>query len=184
MLAAKVNNCVVCKGFSSLEGKTMIRPKIIGLALFGLFSLVLATHGFAQEEIVKKRKAFMQSNYDVLKAIKRAVEQKDYPTIELKAKDIMGRMDHVVEYFPKGSTAEKSLAKPEIWDRWDEFTKIPVKVKDVADSLAKAAAAKDEARVQTQFKALGSESPFRSGACYECHKDFRSSPPPVKKTEG
>ena len=166
------------------KGESMFQMKIVSLGLLGLLFLMASTQVFAQEEIVKKRKAFMQSNYDDLKAIKRAVEQKDYPTIEIKAKDVMGNMDHVVEYFPKGSTAEKSLAKPEIWDRWDEFTKIPVKVKDVADSLAKAAAAKDEARVQTQFKALGSESPFRSGACYECHKDFRSSPPPVKKTEG
>ena len=162
----------------------MIRPKFVSLGLCGFLSLVFVAHSFAQEEIVKKRKAFMQSNYDDLKAIKRAVEQKDYPTIELKAKDIMGKMDHVVEYFPKGSIAEKSLAKPEIWDRWDEFTKIPVKVKDAAESLAKAAAAKDESRVQSQFKVLGSESPFRSGACYECHKEFRSSPPPAKKTEG
>ena len=163
----------------------MIHRKFVSIGLLGLLSLLaLSTQVSAQEDIVKKRKAFMQANYDDLKAIKRAVEAKEFPTIELKAKDIMGQMDHLTEYFPKGSIAEKSLAKPEIWDRWDEFTKIPVKVKDVAAGLAKAAAAKDEARVQSQFKALGADSPFRSGACYECHKDFRSSPPPAKKSEG
>jgi cytochrome c556 len=134
--------------------------------------------------VIEKRKAFMVENYDDLKAIKKAVEQKDYATVELKAKDIMGNMDKLVDYFPKGSSTEKSRAKPEIWEKFDEFKKIPVKVKDVADGLAKAAAAKDQARVETQFKALGSESPFRSGACYECHKDFRNNPPATKKTEG
>jgi len=163
----------------------MIQRKFVSVGLLGLLSLLaFSTQVFAQADIVNKRKAFMRANYDDLKAIKNAVEQKDYPTIEVKAKNIMGQMDHLTEYFPKGSITEKSLAKPEIWDRWDEFTKIPVKVKDVAEGLAKAAAAKDEARVQSQFKALGTESPFRSGACYECHKDFRSSPPPAKKTEG
>src|SRR6266850_2494934 len=159
--------------------------KVSGMiALGGLLSVLISTQLFAQEDVVKKRKAFMEERYDELKAIKKAVEEKNYPTIEVKAKDIMGGMDKLVDYFPKGSISEKSRAKPEIWEKWDEFSKLPLKVKDVASGLAKAAAAKDEARVQTQFKALGAESPFRSGACYECHKDFRSTPPPTKKTEG
>jgi len=162
----------------------MYQSKLLALGLFALLSLFISSQLLAQEDVVKKRKAFMDENYDDLKAIKKAVEQKDYGTIELKAKDIMENMDKLVDYFPKGSVTEKSRAKPEIWEKFDEFKKLPPKVKDVAGSLAKAAAAKDEARVQTQFKALGSESPFRSGACYECHKDFRSSPPPTKKTEG
>jgi cytochrome c556 len=162
-----------------------MRPsKLLGLGLCGLLSFFIATQLFAQEDVVKKRKAFMEENYDELKAIKKAVEQKDYATIQLKAKDIMGNMDTLVDYFPKGSVTEKSRAKPEIWEKWDDFKKLPVKVKDVADGLAKAAAAKDDARVQTQFKALGADSPFKSGACYECHKDFRTNPPPVKKSEG
>jgi cytochrome c556 len=158
--------------------------KLVGVGLCGLLSFLISTQLFAQEDVVKKRKAFMEKNYDELKAIKKAVEEKDYATIQVKAREIMGNMDTLVDYFPKNSITEKSRAKPEIWEKFDEFKKIPVKVKDVADGLAKAAAAKDQARVETQFKALGSESPFKSGACYECHKDFRTSPPPVKKTEG
>lgn len=162
----------------------MHQSKLFGIGLFALLSLSVSSQLWAQEEIVKKRQEFMDKNYDALKAIKKAVEQKDYATIELKAKEIMGAMDKTLDYFPKGSLSEKSRAKAEIWERWDEFSKIPVKVKDVAGNLAKAAAAKDEAGVQTHFKALGSESPFRSGACFECHKDFRISPPPAKKSDG
>ena len=160
----------------------MNRKTIFWIAVCALFMSATSTQVFAQEEIFKKRKDLMNANYDALKAVKKAVEEKDYPTIGVKAREIMGYMDHVSEVFPKGIQAEKSRAKPEIWDKWDEFSKLPVKVKDVANALAKAAAAKDEAAVQAQFKVLGSESPFRSGACFECHKDFRSSPPAKTKS--
>jgi cytochrome c556 len=158
----------------------MYKNKLISIALGALFVLSLSSRVSAQEDVLKKRKDFMDANYDALKAIKKAVEAKDYPAVATKARYIMGNMDHVLEFFPKGVTSEKSRAKPEIWEKWDQFSKIPVKVKDVAAGLAKAADAKDEAAVQTEFKALGSESPFRSGACYECHKDFRSSTPRAK----
>jgi cytochrome c556 len=151
--------------------------------LAGLFAVSMAMQAFAQEDIVKKRKAFMEEQYDSLKAIKKAVEQKDYSTVELKAKDIMGSMDKLPDHFPKGSITEKSRAKPEIWEKQDEFKRDALKVKEVAGDLAKAAAARDESRVQTQFKALGPEGPFKSGACFECHKEFRSSPP-AKKSDG
>ena len=162
----------------------MVNRKAFILTFLGLFALLISVQAFAQEDIVKRRKAFMEEQYDRLKAIKKAVEQKDYSTVELKAKDIMGSMDKLPEYFPKGSTGEKSRAKPEIWEKPDEFKSDALKVKEVAGELAKAAAAKDDARVQTQFKALGNESPFKSGACSDCHKEFRSSPPPAKKSEG
>ena len=161
----------------------MIRKKLIACVSI-LFFFSLAFPLLAQQDVIKKRKALMEDSYEALKAIKQAVEAKDYATVEIKARDIMGNMDNVLAVFPKGSTSEKSRAKPEIWEKWDEFSKIPPKVKDVAGALAKAAAAKDEAAVQTHFKALGPESPFRSGACYECHKDFRTSPPRKAKSGG
>lgn len=155
------------------------------MVIGNLLGLSLASSLFAQEDVTNKRKAFMIGTYDALKAIKRGVEQKDYATIELKAKDIMGDMDKLIDYFPKGSISEKSNAKTEIWDKWEEFSKLPVKVKDVANGLAKSAAAKDDAGVQAQFQALGAAgSPFRPGACYECHKSFVNPPPQVKKTGG
>ena len=163
----------------------MDRKLSVVLILLTVLPLFISPPLFAQEAATKKRIDFMRENWDALKAIKRAAEEKDFATVELKAKDIMGRMDKVLDYFPKGSIGEKSKAKPEIWDKWDEFSKIPLKVKDVANSLAKAAAAKDEAGVQAQFKALGPEgSPYRAGACYECHKTFFIFPPPVKKADG
>jgi cytochrome c556 len=163
----------------------MFLSRFISIAASALFVLSLSSHLYAQEDMTKKRIAFMRENYDQLKAIKRAAEQKDYATIELKAKDVMGQMDTLVDYFPKGSVSEKSRAKAEIWERWDEFSKLPVKVKDVANGLAKAAAAKDEAAVQTQLNALAPEGyPYRAGACADCHKEFFRPTATTKKTEG
>ncbi len=154
------------------------------LVFFAVCFLLVTSPLFAQDDVYSKRKDFMDADYDDLKAIKKAVEQKDYSTVEIKAREIMGSMDKLLDYFPQGIQSEKSRAKPQIWQRWDEFSKLPTKVKDVAGALASAAAAKNDAAVQAQFKALGPDSPFRSGACFECHKEFRSSPPPTKKSQG
>lgn len=157
--------------------------RLLTIGLFAVLSPLSSSHLFAQEDVVQKRKDFMNDNYAAWKAIKRAVEQKDYTTVELKAKDIMGSMDKVPDYFPKGSITRKSRAKAEIWEKWDEFNTHPLKVKDISGALAKAAAAKDDAGVQAQFKALGADSPFRSGPCYECHKSFFDNRP-IKKADG
>ena len=129
-------------------------------------SLSISSHLFAQEDVVQKRKAFMNDNYDAWKAIKRAVEQKDYGTVGLKAKDIMGNMDKVLDHFPKSSITGKSRAKAEIWEKWDEFSKHPAKVKKAAQEVADAAKAKNEAEVSVKLKALGD-------ACGSCHRGFR-----------
>jgi cytochrome c556 len=155
--------------------------KITWVLSLTVLSALASSQLLAQEDVIKKRKAFMEDNYDGLKAIKKAVQEKDYATTEVKAKEIMGNMDKLLAHFPKGSTSEKSRAKEEIWEKWDEFSKIPLKVKDVAGALAKAAAAKDEAEVQVRFKALGPESPFRSGACYECHDAYLKPRKPAGK---
>lgn len=83
----------------------------------------------------------------------------------------MGNMSKVPELFPKGSITEKSRAHPDIWEKWDEFNKHPKTVTKVAEALSKAAAAKNDAEVNVQVKALGNP---REGACGDCHKAFRT----------
>lgn len=143
----------------------MIQHKLLGASLFALLSLFISSQLFAQE-VIEKRQKLMKGNSAAAKAIKGAVETKDYATIETKAKDIMGNMDKVLDLFPKGSTSEKSRALPAIWDKWDEFSKNPGKVKKAASDLADAAKAKDE-KIGEKVKALGD-------ACGGCHKNFRA----------
>jgi cytochrome c556 len=144
----------------------MTHHKLLQASLFALLSLFVASELFAQQDVIEKRQNLMKSNSAAAKAIKGAVETKDYATIETKAKDIMGNMDKVLDLFPKDSTSEKSRALPAIWEKWDEFSKNPGKVKKAASDLADAAKAKDE-KIGEKVKALGD-------ACGGCHKNFRA----------
>jgi cytochrome c556 len=152
----------------------MHHRRFLWAGLFAFVSIFISSQLFAQGDVVEKRQKLMKSNGAASKALKRAVEEKDYATVELKAKEIAGNMDKVLDLFPKGSTSEKSRSKPEIWDRWDEFSKVPAKVKVSALELGSAAAAKDEAQVRAKFETF-------SKACGSCHKAFRKE---VKKNGG
>jgi len=148
----------------------MIRTLMTG-ALLGFMTLFLSSHLFAQEDMLKKRKDLMQAQNASIKAITKANEEKDYATIDIKAKEIMGYTDNILAVFPKGSIPEKSRAHPDIWEKWDDFGKRVDSTKKAAGALSKAAAAKDEAGVATQVKALGNT---KSGSCGDCHKAFRA----------
>ena len=134
---------------------------------FGIATLLVSSHLYAQADVSDKRQKLMKSNGEATKAIKAAAEAKDYATIEAKTKDIMSNGDKILALFPKGSTQGKTKAKPEIWDKWEEFSKNPAKVQKAASELADAAKAKDDAAITVKVKALGD-------ACASCHKVFRA----------
>jgi cytochrome c556 len=135
-------------------------------ALFALLSLFIATQLFAQADVIEKRQKVMKGQSADAKAIKAAVESKDYATIEMKAKDLMGSSEKIPDLFPKGSTTGKTKAKDEIWEKQDDFRKNAKNLNKAASELAAAAKAKDEAAVGEKVKAV-------SGACGGCHKAFR-----------
>jgi cytochrome c556 len=133
-----------------------------------LLSLVISSRVFAQENEIEKRRLLMEASNDaVVTAIKKAINERNFAEIEVKVKLIMENMDQMLDLFPKGSLSEKSRAKPEIWERWDEFSKHPAAVKKTAQQLADAAKAGDEEGVKIKFKALGQD-------CKSCHTSFRA----------
>ena len=145
----------------------MTHYKLLPAAFFAVLALFISAEVFAQQDVIEKRQKLMKDNGAAAKAIKKGVEEKDYATVEAKAKDIMGNGDKILDLFPKGSTSEKSRALPAIWDNWDEFSKNPGKVKKAASDVADAARAKDDAALPGKVKALGE-------ACGACHKNFRA----------
>jgi len=145
----------------------MMHQRLFQAVFFMLAVLAVAPQVFAQEDVIEKRQKLMKSNGADAKAIKGALESKDYATIEVKAKDIMSNGDKILDLFPKGSTSDKSRALPAIWEKWDEFSKNPAKVKKAANDVADAAKAKDDAALPAKVKALGE-------ACGGCHKNFRA----------
>lgn len=144
----------------------MHQRKFLWAGLFALLSLFISAGLFAQEDVIEKRQKLMKSNSEANKAIKGALEAKDYATIEEKAKVIMGNAEKIPDLFPKGSTKGKTKAKAEIWEKGDEFKQNPVKLKKAASELADAAKAKDPA-IDVKVKALGD-------VCGACHKAFRA----------
>ena len=139
----------------------------ITAALFILFTASIASPLFAQEDVIEKRQKAMKSNSADVKAIKGAVESKDYATIEIKAKDIMGTAEKIPSLFPKGSTAGKTKATPAIWEKSDEFAKAAKNLSKASGELESAAKSQDDAAVAAKFKAVGE-------ACATCHKAFRA----------
>ena len=103
----------------------MVRGKFLTGVLLGFLALLASSQLFAQADVIEKRQALMKSNSAAAKAIKAAVESKDYATIETKAKDIMANAEKIPGLFPKGSTTGKTKAKAEIWEKPDEFAKNP-----------------------------------------------------------
>ena len=145
-----------------------IKQLSYGAAMIVLF-LFFTAELFAQADEIQKRRLLMENNNDtVVKALVKAVKERDFAEIQVKVKGIMENMDQLVTLFPKGSISEKSRAKAEIWEKWDEFTKHPGTVNKAAQALADAAKAKDEAEVNVKLKALGD-------ACNACHRSFRAS---------
>jgi cytochrome c556 len=144
----------------------MVR-KILAGALFSLMSLAVSAQAFAQADVIEKRQAAMKGNSADAKAIKAAVESKDYGTVEAKAKDIMGTADKIPGLFPKGSTTGKTKAKAEIWEKSDDFAKAAKNLNKAASEVAAAAKSKDDAEVPVKVKAMGD-------ACGACHKQFRA----------
>lgn len=142
--------------------------RLSGLIFMALFPLLIPNLGLTQD-VIEKRVKLMESNLDALKAIRVGEKEKDYATVQIKAKEIVDNLSKVLDLFPKGSISEKSEAHPAIWEKWDEFSKQSVKTRATAEALRKAAEAKDEAQINVQVKAIGG---MTSGACGECHLSF------------
>jgi cytochrome c556 len=136
-------------------------------AIFGALTLAVSTQVFAQADVIEKRQAAMKNNSADVKAIKAAIETKDHATVELKAKDIMGTAEKIPSLFPKGSTTGKTKAKPEIWEKSDDFAKNAKNLSKAAGELASAAKAGNDADINVKVKALGE-------VCASCHKEFRA----------
>ncbi|NIT04045.1 cytochrome c, partial [Candidatus Saccharibacteria bacterium] len=115
----------------------------------------------------EKRIKLMKANSSANKAIKKSFAKGEYAAVEGKAKVVVQNMEKLADLFPKGSTSDKSRAKTEIWDKWDDFKKKLTSAKEAAQTLADAAATKDQPKTGEAFKAFGK-------VCGSCHKPYRA----------
>ena len=145
----------------------MHQSKFLWATLFAFLTLFVSSQLFAQADVIEKRQKLMKGNSEAAKAIKSGAEAKDYATVEAKAKDIMGNAEKIPGLFPQGSTAGKTKARAEIWEKSDDFAKKAKGLGKAASELADAAKGGDGATVDVKVKAL-------SDACGGCHKAFRA----------
>ena len=78
---------------------------------------------------------------------------------------------YIPEMFPQGSLTDKSKAKPEIWQKWDDFVKASNNLVTWSERLRDASRAKNAPEVETIMKDYGRQ------ACGTCHTPFRVPPP-------
>ena len=97
----------------------------------------------------------------------------DPAKVELAAMKISNAGSAFTELFPTGSTNTPSEASPEIWEKWDAFSRLSDELAINADML-KTIAAKDAASGSNDTSQF--DDAFRNvlQTCKSCHQQFRA----------
>jgi cytochrome c556 len=91
--------------------------------------------------------------------------------IAVNAETMALNSEHIPMMFPQGSLTDKSKAKPEVWQKWDEFEKASKNFEVWSVKLRDASRSKDAAATEVVMKDFGRQ------ACGTCHTPFRVPPP-------
>jgi len=91
--------------------------------------------------------------------------------IAVNAETMALNAEHIPMLFPQGSLTDKSKAKPEIWQKFDEFKGAAKNMETWAVKLRDTARTKDAAATEAVMKDFGRQ------ACGTCHTPFRVPPP-------
>lgn len=141
---------------------------------------VALAHGGKPDRIPKPsdpialRHYMMENIGDLTEELKDELEAGRVKEMTVTAQAIAVHSTQIAALFPKGSTTNKSRAKPEIWERWDDFERSADELGKEADELAVVAGEGDAEKAGAQLKKL-------YGACKGCHEDFRK--PEKKKAD-
>lgn len=92
--------------------------------------------------------------------------------IAVNAETMALNAEHIPMLFPEGSLTDKSKAKPEVWQKWDDFVKASKNMQDWASRLRDTARTKNAQATEAMMKEYGAK------ACGTCHTPFRVPPPP------
>jgi cytochrome c556 len=123
--------------------------------------------------LVQKRIDLMKSNYPHLKPIidyLKGAGSND--NLAAGAQVVADNAKLIPSLFPPGSMTDKSRAKPEIWQKWDDFQAKSKDLENAAAKLVEVAKTGDKALIGPQIKAV-------NDACGACHEAYRG---PEKKT--
>ena len=133
-----------------------------------LFSGVVIAHGGATG-IIKERMTMMKDIGDNMKQVGAMIKGKetfDSTKIANHAMTISEVSPKIFDLFPKDSLNKPTEALPAIWDEWDNFSALTLKLTDEAIKLQDTAQNGDKRAITMQFVKLGK-------VCSSCHTNYR-----------
>lgn len=151
--------------------------------------LLLGTTAFAHQKaigIVKERMDGMMVLGQSMKTIAKTIksEKPNAHAIEQAAANLKAHSGKAMfDRFPKGSTEHPSEASNTIWQNWDQFTALAMRLETLAQGLSAAASnpvSGNAPRAPTDLTiavmtAMAPDEVFTliGQTCAACHKDFR-----------
>ena len=122
-------------------------------------------------DIVADRQRIMKLNGASWADVQAKIKAGNFEAVAVNAETMALNAEHIPMLFPKGSLTDKSKAKPEVWEKWNEFTAAAKTFQTESEKLRDAARAKNQAQVEALAKDFG------RNACGTCHTPFRVPPP-------
>ena len=139
---------------------------VVVMAGFSLPSFSAGADEQTLRGVQRVRVRTMKSISRAMRRVKVYAKKANYERVAAAAEEIALLSAAIPYLSPKGSAFGKTRIKAEVWDRFDDYTKIARDSAQLARNLAKAAQAKDKASVSKAFSAL-------SDSCTQCHKPYR-----------
>jgi cytochrome c556 len=124
-------------------------------------------HGMVSKDPVADRQRMMKLIGASWADIQAKVKAGNIEGVAVNAETIAVTAGHIPALFPKDSLTPQSKAKPEIWQKWEDFTALAKTAEGLAGFLRDKARAKDKAAVEAAVKEFGAK------ACGACHTPFR-----------
>jgi cytochrome c556 len=147
---------------------TALALGVAGLAVTGVAIAQMGHIGSG--DVIADRQRLMKLNGGSWRDAQDKLKAGNIEAIAVNAETMAINAQHVPTLFPKGSTSDKSNAKPEIWEKWSEFESAAKNFETWAIKLRDAARAKNGDEVQAIAKDFG------RNACGTCHTPFRVPP--------
>src|SRR5215475_4775525 len=145
-----------------------------GIVLGGLVTLALASNATGQSttkiwtsDVVADRQRLMKLNGASWADAQAKMKAGNVEAIAVNAETMALNSEHIPMLFPEGSLTEKSKAKPEIWQKRDEFDSAAKNMGQWSVKLRDTARTKDAAATEAVMKDFGRQ------ACGTCHTPFR-----------
>jgi cytochrome c556 len=135
---------------------------LVTLVVGAAAAVAMADTPLSPEQAVAARQAAMKEDGRALRGSSSFTGDKAVATLE----KVKANYDRLPALFIKDSITGKSVAKPIIWQQFDQFSAIFKKGSDAAVQGIAAAKAGDTAGYQAAIKTI-------AGTCDECHQTYR-----------